>query len=129
LDRQIEMANELRCWCQQCGRELEPSHTGKCPYCGKTGKNCEVTASVAIGLKVSASATKTRSYFEWFNRDVRTIVGFTIIGSVSTIAGYFAGKAFGALIGLGVSLAINVTLTILSKRKKKILVREVTKYQ
>ena len=47
------MADGVRCWCQHCSRELEPSHTGECPYCGKSGKRCEATALVGVGVVVS----------------------------------------------------------------------------
>jgi hypothetical protein len=51
------MIDELRCWCKHCGEELEPGHTGVCPKCGKTGKECKVTASVVVGVKDSVAAT------------------------------------------------------------------------
>lgn len=35
--------NTLKCWCRYCKKELEPSHTGPCPNCGKTGKDCSST--------------------------------------------------------------------------------------
>jgi len=50
------MTDEVRCWCQHCGEELEPGHTGVCPKCGKTGKECKVTASCIIGVKDSVAA-------------------------------------------------------------------------
>ena len=51
------MTAEVQCWCQHCKKELPPSHTGPCPHCGKTGKNCKATATAVVGLKASASAT------------------------------------------------------------------------
>ena len=51
------MTNELKCWCQHCKKELSPSHTGPCPHCGKTGKDCKATATVPLGLKASVSTT------------------------------------------------------------------------
>lgn len=123
------MTNGIRCWCQHCGRELEPSHTGKCPYCGKAGKRCEATASVAIGLKLSASTTRTRVYFEWRNRRIRATIGAigidAAIALVSTLAGLFAGNAFGALIGFVVSLVIIIISNVFFKRRVKTIVREI----
>jgi hypothetical protein len=51
------MTNEMKCWCKNCKTELEPSHVGPCPKCGKTGKNCIVTISETIVVKSSVSAT------------------------------------------------------------------------
>ena len=49
------MENETKCWCRNCGIELPPSHTGPCPECGKSGKDCKVTASAVVGMKASLS--------------------------------------------------------------------------
>jgi len=50
------MTAEVHCWCRHCKKELPPSHTGPCPHCGKTGKDCKVniTASVAISTRLRA---------------------------------------------------------------------------
>ena len=54
------MTNELRCWCRHCKAELPPDHTGPCPYCGETGKDCKVTVTAAIGIRTNLRATKKR---------------------------------------------------------------------
>lgn len=54
------MADGVKCWCQHCERELEPSHTGPCPYCGKSGKRCVAIAAETIGIKGDAEAVHTR---------------------------------------------------------------------
>jgi len=51
------MDNKVKCWCKHCKKELLPSHTGPCPHCGKTGKDCKVTATAVVGVKASMSAT------------------------------------------------------------------------
>lgn len=53
----VAPTNERGCWCRHCGKELDPGHTGPCPYCGKTGKDCKESALARVGLKASASAT------------------------------------------------------------------------
>jgi len=123
------MAGGVRCWCQQCGRELELSHTGKCPYCGETGKRCEVTVSVILGLKVSASAARTRVYFEWGNRTIKATIGAIFIGtaiaSISTLVGFLVSNGLGALIGFVVSLVIIIISEVFFKRKVKTIIREI----
>ena len=54
------MDNEVECRCRNCGIELPPSHTGPCPKCGKTEKDCKVTASVTVGISNSFRARKKR---------------------------------------------------------------------
>ena len=55
------MENAVKCWCKYCGRELEPSHTGTCPFCGHTGKDCAASATVSIGVTTpSAKARQKR---------------------------------------------------------------------
>ncbi len=51
------MSNEVKCWCRHCRKELDPSHTGPYPYCGKTGKDCKATFKDTVAIKASASAT------------------------------------------------------------------------
>jgi uncharacterized membrane protein len=123
------MTSGVRCWCQHCDRELKPSHTGKCPYCGETGKRCEATASVTLGLKVSASATRTRAYFEWGNKKIRALIGAiaidAAIASVSTVVGFFVSNALGALIGFVVSLVIIIISNVFFKRRVKTIIREI----
>jgi len=127
------MANEVKCWCQHCGRELELGHTGKCPYCGETGKRCEAIASVAIRLKVSASATRTRVYFEWRNKEIRAIIGAIIIDTaialVFTLVGFFVSSTLGALIGFVVSLVIIIISNVFFRRRVKTIIREIKEYK
>jgi hypothetical protein len=50
------MENELRCFCQHCGIELPPNHTGPCPKCGKSGKlNIKNVGDGNVGPKSSLS--------------------------------------------------------------------------
>lgn len=51
------MTAEVQCWCRHCRNELPPSHTGPCPHCGKTGKDCKVTTTASVGIKASVSGT------------------------------------------------------------------------
>jgi hypothetical protein len=50
------MENGVKCYCQHCGIELLPSHTGPCPKCGKRGKDCKANAIVTLGLDTRASS-------------------------------------------------------------------------
>lgn len=127
------MTTEVKCWCRHCGKELEPSHTGKCPYCGKTGKDCKVTIHATVGIKASVSATRTRVFFEWHKKEINAvIVGIvvdTILAAGSTLIGLFVGGILGAIIGFAVAFFIILLLHTLFKRRVKTLVREITKYQ
>lgn len=129
------MTNEVKCWCQHCGQELEPSHTGNCPYCGKIGKKCEATATVAIGITVSASAEGTRVFFIWFNKKVGLTTGFIVIDIafllLSTVVGYVVGifgQLFGALAGFVVGLIIIILYDLrlrnkIENTKRKVIAR------
>jgi len=64
------MAAEVRCWCQHCKKELPPSHTGPCPYCGKTGKDCKVTAIAAVGISGRVRARKKRKGIGRFVKEI-----------------------------------------------------------
>ena len=50
------MTDEGKYWCQHCKRELERSHTGPCPYCGKSGKQGKETGAITVHVKVGAEA-------------------------------------------------------------------------
>ena len=64
------MDNEVKCWCKHCGIELPPSHTGSCPKCGKTGKDCKVTATTTIGISGSLRARKKRKGVGGFVKEI-----------------------------------------------------------
>ncbi|HUV75519.1 MAG TPA: hypothetical protein VMW00_02575 [Dehalococcoidales bacterium] len=49
------MTNEVKCWCRHCKTELPPGHTGPCPKCGKSGKDCKASATVSIAVVPHAS--------------------------------------------------------------------------
>jgi hypothetical protein len=119
----------VKCWCQNCGHELETTHIGTCPYCGKTGKNCKVVASSVIGITCSASSTKTRVYFEYSNKRISAIVLVIMvdvaIALITTAIGFLAGNT---VIGFVLSLVIILVSNILYKRKEKTLIHEITKY-
>jgi predicted RNA-binding Zn-ribbon protein involved in translation (DUF1610 family) len=118
------MTNEVKCWCQHCGQELEPSHTGKCPYCGETGKRCEATASLAIGLKVSATVEGPKVYFIWFKKKLAQSLGFILIDIalllVTTSVAYVAsvlGQCLGTLVGFAVGLVIIIIFDLYFRKK------------
>lgn len=95
------MTNEVRCWCRHCKAELPPDHTVPCPKCGKSGKDCKVSAIAAIGLAVSYSAKKTHEY-------TKKHPLFIAISILITIAALIVGYLLGGLVGLliGIILAI-----------------------
>ena len=91
------MINELRCWCRHCRAELPPDHKGPCPKCGKLGKDCKVTVSVALRLAVSASAQKVHKYTKKHPRFIAISIALTI---TSLTLGYLLGALVGLLIGI-----------------------------
>lgn len=58
--------NTLKYWCRYCKKELEPSHTGPCPNCGKTGKDCRVVVEAKIGIRTGIAARHKREGFRKF---------------------------------------------------------------
>jgi len=66
------MTAEVHCWCRHCKKELPPSHTGPCPHCGKTGKDCKATVTAALALDVRASfrARKKREGIGKFVKEI-----------------------------------------------------------
>ena len=115
--------------------ELEPSYTGNCPHCGNTGKRCEATAVVGIGLKVSVSVSAERSetVFVWFNKKVGLTTGFILIDIAfllfSTTVGYvvgglgpFAGALVAFLVGLVAIFCYNLYLrNRIENTKRKVM--------
>ena len=96
------MTAEVQCWCQHCKKELPPSHTGPCPHCGKTGKDCKVTATVAVGIKASVSATHKP---KWSSESLALFFGFLAVFLVVVIPGilmllpFSPGVNYGILVG------------------------------
>jgi thiamine transporter ThiT len=101
------MNNELKCWCKHCKAELPPSHTGPCPKCGKLGKDCKVTATVAIKLAVSVSAQKVHKYTKKHPRFIAISIVVTV---TALVLGYHLGGLFGLLIGI-IAAVLNWWLT------------------
>ena len=95
------MTDEVRCWCQHCKKELPPSHTGPCPHCGKTGKNCKVTTTTAVGIKASVSATHKP---KWSSESFALFFGFLAI--------FLAVIIPGILMLLPFSLGVNYDILI-----------------
>jgi hypothetical protein len=66
------MENDVKCWCQHCGTELPPSHTGPCPKCGKSGKRCEVKMVTSIGIssRVNLRARNKEKGFKKYKKQI-----------------------------------------------------------
>jgi hypothetical protein len=64
------MSSEVKCWCRHCKRELPPSHTGPCPYCGKKGKDCKVIAKATVGISASLRARKKQKGVGRFTKEI-----------------------------------------------------------
>jgi uncharacterized C2H2 Zn-finger protein len=62
--------NEVKCCCQHCGIELPPSHTGKCPRCGKIGKDCKVNATAVVGIHSRIKVRQKRKDFDKFIKEI-----------------------------------------------------------
>ena len=93
------MTDELRCWCQHCGEELEPGHIGVCPKCGKTGKECKATATAVLGLKASAAATHKP---KWSSESLALLFGFSAIILVIVYYGIFTLLPFSPSCNYGI---------------------------
>lgn len=101
------MSNEVRCWCRHCKKELPPSHTGPCPHCGKTGKDCEATATATIGIKAIASATHKP---EWSGKSLALFSVFVAIFLAIVIPGILYLLPF----RLGINYAILVGFLVVA---------------
>ncbi len=125
----LQMTNEVKCWCKNCGRELLPSHTGECPDCHKTGKRCEATAIAKIGLKVSVETEAV--YYRWFRKPISEILGTILLDIVITIVSAVVGVCIGGIIGVIAGVLINssaiVMLNIFIHDKVKTTIREIRK--
>lgn len=78
------MTAEVQCWCQNCKKELPPSHTGPCPHCGKIGKDCKVTATATVDIKASASTTHKP---KWSSESFALFFGFVAVFLAIVIPG------------------------------------------
>ena len=63
------MTAEVQCWCRHCERELPLSHTGPCPHCGNTGKDCKVTVTSAVAISTRFRARLKRKGIGKFVRE------------------------------------------------------------
>ncbi|MBN2463106.1 MAG: hypothetical protein JXB43_05840 [Dehalococcoidia bacterium] len=96
------MTAEVQCWCQHCKEELPPSHTGPCPHCGKTGKDCKVTATATVGVKASVSGTHKP---KWSSESLALFFGILAILLVVVVPGtlmllpFSSGVDYGILVG------------------------------
>lgn len=97
---------------------------GGCPYCGETGKDCEATASLALGLRISTSVEHTR--IEFGNRKARVLVVMVLFdlafAAACWLVGFLAGNG---VAGLVASLALIIPVNVLLKRKERVLVRQI----
>jgi len=66
----VKMDNEVKCWCKHCGIELSPSHTGPCPKCGKSGKDCKVTTTTNLVISSNLRARKKRKGVGRFTKEI-----------------------------------------------------------
>lgn len=96
------MTAEVQCWCRHCKRELPPSHTGPCPHCGKTGKDCKVTARATIGPKGNLTAKHKP---KWSSESLALFFGFlaiflaVVIPGILVLLPFSPGINYGILIG------------------------------
>jgi hypothetical protein len=93
------MTNEVKCWCKNCKKELPPSHTGPCPYCGKTGKNCKATVTAVVGIKASVSTTHKP---KWSSESLALFFGFVAIFLAIIIPGILMLLPFSLSINYGI---------------------------
>ncbi len=56
--------------CSHYGQELEPSHTGPCPHCRKTGKACDVAVNDGIIVGDGFRLRQKRKGFEKFMAEI-----------------------------------------------------------
>jgi len=64
------MTAEVQCWCRHCKLELPPDHTGPCPRCGKSGKDCKVNLSAVARIHGSLRVRKKREGFGKYSIEI-----------------------------------------------------------
>jgi hypothetical protein len=92
--------------CKWCGTSLSPTHLGPCPKCGKVGKNVVATAEDSFTLVAYAKWIKIREFYK-----VNTKIKWIVI--IITIVSLFTGFVFEGILGIFISIAINIILYIL----------------
>jgi len=64
------MEDGVKCRCRHCTTELPPDHTGPCPVCGKTGKDCVAVANATIDIRVGSAVRLKRRGVKRFVLDM-----------------------------------------------------------
>jgi len=124
-------SDKVKC---QCGKELDSSHTGPCPNCGKTDRKLIKVVNEPEEIKEHDWANLIRESWEEINKRKKDIiVAITIdiaIVLVATTAGYFCGDhdIIGALIGSLISILLISVINLLFRRKVKTKTTTITKF-
>ncbi len=63
------MTNEVKCWCRHCKAELPLDHEGPCPKCGKSGKDCKVSAHDVVEIHNTIKVRQKRKGFRKFMKE------------------------------------------------------------
>ena len=96
------MSDEGQCWCRHCRHELPPGHTGPCPHCGKSGKECHFAATAKVGIRTSVSG---RHKPKWGSQSLALFLGILAILTAVTVPGvlmllpFSPGVNYGVLVG------------------------------
>lgn len=91
----------FRAECKWCNKSLLSSHIGKCPHCGKIGKNVYAKFNEVISLKDILNSELRREFFKE-NNIIKWILIFVSFGS--PFLGLKISGWYGVLIGLILSL-------------------------
>jgi hypothetical protein len=117
------MSDGVKAYCQHCKIELPANHTGECLNCHITGKHIVAVGSATVGIKATASATKTSVRNQLINRSKSEIIADCLIdgtvGFVGLMIGIVVEGGLGALIGFIIGLAIGITINITVRGKRK----------
>lgn len=106
------MVDSVKAKCKYCDKELDPSHTGPCPSCGKTGKEVILIVNDKVGLKASVSEErKVKLYLDWFKRKFSLTWVAKAIAIVFNMVVIITASQF---VGLAEALIILVYSIILS---------------
>jgi hypothetical protein len=96
------MTTKVQCWCQHCKGELPPSHTGPCPHCGKTGKDCEATPTDTVDIEASMSETHKP---KWSSESLALFFGIlavllaVFVPGILMLLPFDSGVDYGMLVG------------------------------
>ena len=91
----------IKAFCKWCGEPLPPSHIGKCPKCGKVGKNISASFSETITIQDFLDWERIQKYYRE-NKKIKWLAFAITFGS--PLIGFWVNGVLGVILGLAIGL-------------------------